>query len=265
MNYLDFLPKMDIVDKNGQEIPFHPNSEQKSFLEKMTNKNVILKARQIGFTSLILAIFTTDFLTVPNSRSVCISHDASSAQKLLDKVKFYLRSMEKKGLGINLKYNSRSELVNQDTNSTFFIGPAGSKTFGRGETLNNLHLSEFGFYPDPEALLASVMQAVVPNGRVIVESTANGMNFFKTFWDRAKSGSNSFTAHFHDNRFYSPEFLAEKQLELGDMFPQEYPASDLEAFLSSGNPFFDKASLAYYLTQIKDPVNSFKDYHDLPV
>jgi len=265
MNYLDFLPKMDIVDKNGQEVPFHPNSEQKTFLEKMTNKNIILKARQIGFSTLVLAIFTTDFLTIPNSRSVSISHDKISAQKLLDRVKFFLKSMEQKGLGINLKYDNRNELVNKDNGATFYIGPAGATTFGRGETLNNLHLSELGFYPDPEALLASVMQAVVPNGRVIIESTACGMNFFKTFWDKAKAGANNFTPHFHDNSFYAPEFLAEKKLELGDMFPQEYPASDLEAFLSSGNPFFDKASLAFYLTQIKDPVNSFKDFYDLPV
>lgn len=263
MNYIDNLMKFNIVNKEGQSIPFSVNDEQKRFIENMTGKDVILKSRQIGFSSLIEGIFTLDFLLKENSRSVCISHDAISAQKLLDRVKYFIKSAEEKGLQVNLKYNSRNELVNSDKNSSFYIGQAGSKSFGRGDTLNNLHLSEFAFYPNPELLLSSVLQSVVPGGRVIIESTANGMNYYKAFWDKAKAGQNNFTPHFFDNTFYSEEFLAEKKLELGDMFPQEYPTTDIEAFLSSGNPFFDKEALAWYLTQIKQPIATYPTHYDL--
>lgn len=266
MDYLSKLPKLDIVNKDGQTVSFTPNAYQQQYIENMTSRDVILKARQIGFSSLILALFTLDFLFIENSRSVCISHDSPSAQKLLDRVKFYIKSLEDKGLGINLKYNSRVELVNQDKNSSIYIGASGSKAFGRGDTINNLHLSEFAFYEDPEKLLSGVLQAVVPGGRVVIETTANGMNYFKTFWDKASTGANGFKPHFFDNSFYSKPFLDQKRMELGEeVFKQEYPSSDTEAFLSSGNPFFDRSALQAYLKTVIEPLNTYGSYHDLSI
>lgn len=263
MNYTDNISKFNIVDKNGQSVPFTVNPFQQKFLDEMTGKDIILKARQIGYSSLVLGIFTLDFLLKENSRSVCISHDGPSAQRLLDRVKYFLKSAEEQGLAINLKYNSRAELVNAEKNSTFYIGASGSKSFGRGDTLTNLHLSEFAFYPDSEKLLASVLQAVVPDGRVIIESTANGLNFFHEYWNRSVNGETSFKTHFYGNDFYDPAFLEQKQSELGDLFKQEYPATALEAFLSSGNPFFDRQSLEHYRNNIKEPLETYGGYYDL--
>jgi hypothetical protein len=265
MNITASLSKFDIVDKNGQSIPFTINPFQQKFIDEMTGRDIILKARQIGYSSLILGLFTLDFILKENSRSVCISHDSPSAQRLLDRVKYFLKSAEEKGLELDLKYNSRSELVNGKKNSTFYIGASGSKSFGRGDTLTNLHLSEFAFYPDPEKLLASVLQAVVPDGRVIIESTANGLNFFHEFWDKSVNGESGFKAHFYGNDFYNAEFLAQKQNELGELYKQEYPTTALEAFLSSGNPFFDKEALDYYRQHVQEPIETFKGYYDLPI
>jgi hypothetical protein len=256
MNYTTSLSKFTIVNKDGQSVSFEVNAFQRKFLDAMTGKDIILKARQIGYSSLILGLFTLDFLLKENSRSVCISHDAPSAQRLLDRVKYFLKSAEEKGLQLDLKYNSRSELVNASKNSTFYIGAAGSKSFGRGDTLTNLHLSEFSFYPDCEKLLASVLQAVVPGGRTIIESTANGSNYFKTFWDKTKRGETGFTGHFFGNDFYSQAFLDQKKQELGeDLYHQEYPLTDSEAFILSGDCFFDKIKLSQYLDQVKPTID----------
>jgi len=264
MNLNRSLTKFDIVSKDGQTIPFVVNSFQQNYLDKMSRRDVILKVRQVGFSSLILGLFTLDFLLIPNSRSVCISHDAPSAQKLLDRVKFFISSAEAKGLSVNLKYNSRNELMNADKNSSFYIGQAGSKSFGRGDTVNNLHLSEFAFYEDPERMLSGVLQALVPSGRAIIETTANGMNFLKTFWDKASVGENNFKAHFFGNTFYSKEFLDEKRLELGDeKFKQEYPATDTEAFLATGGLFFDRTALQGYLDTVQPPIQIYNSFYDL--
>lgn len=260
------IQKFDIVSKEGRTIPFVLNDFQQTYLKNCTHKDIILKSRQIGYSSLILALFTLDFLRIENSRSVCISHDAQSAQKLLDRVKFFIESAQQKGLQVNLKYNSRKELVNSDKNSSFYIGQAGSQSFGRGDTLHNLHLSEFSFYPDPETMLASTLQAVVPEGRVVIETTANGVNFFKSYWEKSKAGETGFKTHFFDNSFYSEEFLHEKRQELGDeLFKQEYPSSDLEAFIATGTPFFDREALMYYLSNVQEPIQTFNTYHDLPI
>ena len=265
-DYIKKISKFDIISKEGTSVPFIPNKPQRELLKDMENKNIVLKARQIGFSSLILAMFTIDFLTLENSRSIVISHDGDSALKLLDRVKFYITSAEEKGLQVNMKYNSRQEMMNADKNSSFYIGKAGSKSFGRGDTINNLHLSEFAFYPDPELLLSSVLQAVVPTGKVFIESTANGMNFYKTLWDESVSGARPFRTHFYGNKFYDEEFLKEKKRELGEeLFKQEYPETALEAFISSGNPFFDRKALELYARQVKEPERTFETYYDLSI
>ncbi len=244
-----------IVDKTGTDVPFVLNKVQERYLDEGTGRDVILKARQQGFSSLILALFTYDFLSVENSLSVIVADIANNASDLLDRVKFYLKAVEDKaGAKIPLKYNSKYELYNEQNHARYIIGTADNRDFGRSKTITNLHLSEFAFYPDAEKLFAGVMQAVVPSGRVIVETTANGFNYFKDFWDRCERGETNFKPlFFKASDFYSQEFLEDKKRELGRMYSQEYPESSAEAFLSSGETYFDKDALKYYMDNIKKP------------
>lgn len=256
MNYLKAISMFDIVNKSGERVGFKLNSEQQRFLSELTGRDVILKSRQIGFSSLILALFTVDFLTVENSRSVCISHDSDSATRLFDRVKFFIRSAQDKGLETHFKYNSRNELVNELNNATFYIGSANnSKSFLRGETVSNLHLSEIAYYPDPKSLFAGAVQAVVPTGRVILESTANGMNWLREFYYKSKQGETGYKTHFFSRDFYSLDFLEQKRRELADeeLFNQEYPESEESAFISSGRPFFNLETLNWYERLICEP------------
>lgn len=265
MNYAKAIAKFEIVDKSNKSVPFLVNKEQQKLLDEMTGRDVILKCRQIGFSSLILGIFSVDFLLRENWRGVILSHDGESAQILLDKAKGLIKSAEDKGLMVKLKYNSRHEIVNELKNSSLYIGKAGSKSFGRGDTLSALHLSEFAWLENPQRLLASILQAVTQDfSKVFIESTANGLNFFKEFWDRTVAGQTGFKAYFFGRDHYSQKFLEQKEQELGsELFLQEYPSNPTESFLSSGNPFFDKQAMSHYLDLIKDPIESFQTYHDL--
>lgn len=262
MNYKNNIAKFSIVDKNGQSVPFELNAIQEQLINGLTGRDIVLKARQIGCSSVVLVLFTLDFILVPNSRSVCISHDSPSAQRLLDRVRYFISSAEEKGLAINLKINNRNELINADKNSTFYISQAGSTL--RGDTINNLHIAEWAYFPDAEDFLASALQAVTPKGRVVIESTPNGTNFFKTFWDKSKRGDTGFNIHFFDRSFYAPEFLSQKKMELGDqLFEQEYPGNDLDCFLSSGKLFFDKDALKQYLLAVHPPQHTYGGYYEL--
>lgn len=258
MKYLKFKELIEkyfeIVDKKQQVVPFLLNKAQEDFLGKMSEKNVILKSRQLGFSSLLLAVLTLRFLFKQNQRCVVVSHETSATQFLLDRVKFYVASLEKKhNTKVPLKYNSRSEMVNEAMNSTFYVGTAGSRSFGRGDTLTALLLSEFAFYDNPESLLTGALQAVVPDGLVFIETTANGFNFFKTFWDGAQE--RGFKKHFYAPTWeYDDAFLQQKKKELGRFFAQEYPNSPEEAFLSSGDLYFDKNALQILLQGAKEPL-----------
>jgi hypothetical protein len=256
LKYKRFIEtRLKIVNKEQQVVPFILNKIQNKYLtEDYTGNDIILKARQQGFSSLILAIFTFDFLLKENQRNVIVADIADNAQELLDRVKFYLKSYEEAiGYKIPLKYNSKYELFNQATNSRYTIGTADNTDFGRSKTVTNLHLSEAFFYPHFEKMLAGALQTVVPDGRVIFETTANGFNYGKTFWDACERGEKPFKALFYPaSDFYDKDFLRKKEEELDRFFPQEYPETAIEAFVTSGDTFFNKESLALYLEETKD-------------
>ena len=239
-----------IVDKNGDYVPFILNSVQSKYLdEDSTGRDIVLKARQQGFSSLILARFTTDFLMAANSQSVVVADIEENAEALLERVKGYIVSWEEKHkIKVPLKYNSRSVLVNEVMGSKYTIGTAKATEFGRSRTITNLHLSEAAFYPNLGKILAGAGNAVTPNGYVVMETTANGFSEFKEFWDKSERDETGYAPLFYSaSSMYDADFLAKKEKEQGRLYRQEYPETPLEAFLTSGDQFFDQNALERYM------------------
>ncbi|GAC1503201.1 MAG: hypothetical protein NVS1B10_08210 [Candidatus Saccharimonadales bacterium] len=254
-NYADFVEKrLTIVNKEGKNVPFKLNPIQEAYVRLSSNRDIILKARQQGFSSFILAAFTADFLLKENSNSVVVADKSDNAIALLGRVKHYLKAYEEyTGTKIPLKYNSKYQLVNGANNATYTIGTAQEQDFGRSRTITNLHLSEAAFYPNLPSLLAGAAQAVVPNGKLVIETTANGFNAFKTLWDDSVLGHTAYQPlFFKASDFYDQPTLELKHKELGErLFKQEYPETPIEAFITSGATFFDQSSLAWYLNLVK--------------
>lgn len=278
-----------IVDKKAQTRPFILNEPQNKILNALSSRDIILKARQEGISSLILAIFAVDFLTIENVRCVVISHESGATQKLFDKVKFYLDSVKRTFPGdapFHLKYNSRSELVNTDKNSVFYIGTAGSRTFGHGDTIHNLHISELSRWPNQEKLMIGLMQAVPRHGRVVIETTANGIgDYFFNLWKKSQSPQSPFKPHFlpwFDLSEYSLPIrerfvLTEEEVEIQktynltneqmnwrrykieelggniEAFQEQFPANANEAFIVSGNPIWPPGTLKWYERHCEPP------------
>lgn len=249
---------LTIIDKTGTEVPFALNDIQNKFVEVATGKDIILKARQQGFSSEILGAFTGDFIYRENSLSVVIADIADNAQDLLSRVKHYIKSWEQKNkVKVPLKYNSKYELQNAANNARYIIGTAENADFGRSKTITNLHMSEAAFYKQFTKLQASAGTALVPNGRFVIETTANGFNEFKTFYNASERGETEFTPHFfRASNFYTQEFLEAEQKRLGRLFQQEYPETAQEAFLTSGDTYFDTDAMRWYLENVKEPITA---------
>jgi hypothetical protein len=258
-NYLPFIrDNFTIIDKQGEEVSFVPNPVQERYAHEASGHDIILKARQQGFSSLILAVFTTDFILKENSRSVIVADIEENAQELLDRVKHYIRSYEKiNNTKVPLKYNSKSELYNQATNGRYTIGTAKATEFGRSKTITNLHLSEAAFYPNLSKILKGAGNAVVPNGRYILETTANGYNPFRELWVEAEMGNKDFKPLFYRaSDFYTEQELDTKRRQAitENDYLQEFPESPSDAFQTSGQCYFDMESLRAYDSRTKVPV-----------
>jgi hypothetical protein len=100
-------------------------------------------------------------------------------------------------LPFDLERSSTHELKNKTMNSYYYIGTAGARAFGHGETINDLHVSELSRWPEQEKMMIGLMQAVPKDGRIIIETTANGYgDFFNNLWTKNKDHPDPFVCHF---------------------------------------------------------------------
>jgi len=176
---------ISIKDKDRYIVPFVFNPIQEIFYKKYTEMNakgvrrhIILKPRQLGFTTLVCALFLTECILVPNTVAAIIAHDAESTARIFEITKLMYDKLPEEIKPLK-KYSSKREIVFEDIGSKIFIGTAGSVGFGRGMTINLLHASEYAFWEKPEELLPSLLETVPKdNGVIIYETTANGYNHF---------------------------------------------------------------------------------------
>ena len=171
---------------------------------------VILKARQLGFSTLTEGLFFADTATHSNVFTLIMAHQEDATAHLFAMNKLFYDALPAK-IKPMLKNSNAQELVfenptrdpaekaaNPGLRSRIRCVTAGSRGAGRSFTLRNVHLSEVAFWPKFLETLDGILQAVPddPDTCVVIESTAKGYNEFKTFWDDAVSGKNGFRAVF---------------------------------------------------------------------
>lgn len=166
-----------IKDKNGKKVLFQYNQVQDEYQKNKHNRNIILKARQQGFTTYECINALDSCLFNQYFDAGIIAHTVDDAEKIFtNKVKF--------------AYDSLPEFIKIKTTPTndragelrFPNGSSINVSSGyRGGTLMKLHVSEFGKicvkYPEKaREIITGAFNAVPTNGDLTIESTAEGMN-----------------------------------------------------------------------------------------
>ena len=290
-----------IRNKEGRIVNFKLNNPQQRLYniikeQKKVNKPVriiILKARQMGFSTLTESILFKDTVTKFNRRTGIITHLDTATTNLFNMSKLMLDNLPDE-LKPSVKNSNAKELIfDNDTGtglkSKIKCMTAGTSGVGRSDTFDNLHLSELAFWQgDVTATLTGLFQAVpnLPDTMIIIESTANGFEKFKELWDQAVNGENDyiplFVAWYELPEYtmpYSGFKLTQEEEELKklynlsndqlewrrwcirnncqndiDQFKQEYPSNPEEAFISTGRCIFDKEEIIKRLRYVPKPL-----------
>lgn len=186
-----------VVNKDRETVDFRLNSAQRQLDANLTGRDIIPKARQEGISTYFLGRYTAACLSQENVRAVIISHETTSTQRLLKRARYFVdkfRGPEKP----KTSTMSQNEISFTNTNSMIYIGTAGAKAFGRGDTITHLHCSEYAYWPNAKDLLDGLVDAVPLNsGEIAIESTGNGQG--NDYYDRcmrAFEGQSSFKCHF---------------------------------------------------------------------
>ena len=203
---LEYIQRfLKIIDKKGNTVPLVLNEPQMRLYEVIRSqwnagkpvRIIILKARQMGFSTLTEAIIFWMAATAFYVRCMIVAHteDATNNLFLMSK-RFYdnlpaaLKPMQQASNAQELVFDrpSRSKDSGPGLGSRIRCATAGGHGVGRSFTVKALHLSEFAFWPGNKLeTLTGLMQAVPdePGTLIIIESTANGFEEFKKQWDSA--------------------------------------------------------------------------------
>lgn len=164
-----------ITDKKGKKIRFKMNAAQEELFDNFWYRNLVLKARQLGFTTFVLILMLDACLFRPNTRCALIAHSIKAANRLFrEKVKFAYENLPDQ---IKTTVSARN-----DTAGEYVFNNGSSITVDtgfRGGTLRYLHISEFGkicrLYPDKaEEIVTGAIEAVGDGCVATIESTAEG-------------------------------------------------------------------------------------------
>ena len=253
---LYFSKCLKIRDKESNIVAFTTNPSQEKLIaiveawekkypkktERPTLYIIILKARQIGFSTATEAIFFHQLHFSFNKVAMVVSYDDDSASTINDmSQRFYnylpqfLKPLSRpyRGKGLlmeNPKFDPNkaiSDRNNPGLQNKFFIETARNANAGSSYTINYLHLSEVAKWPgNPKETMTSILQAVPKNNSiVVVESTAKGYNYFKDLWDDAVAGRNDYIPLFvawHEHAEYTMPYtgfeLTQEEKELKQLY-----------------------------------------------
>lgn len=262
---------LKILDKSKNLVPFKWNRAQRHFHAHRTGRDLILKARQLGFSTLIQGELFRRAVTSTRT-TMTMAHDDETTQKLRRMADRFWENCRFGSIQPARKYSNATLTSYPEFDSESIIATAGSKDAGRGGTYTDFHGSEVAFWKDAEKIVAGAMQGGNPD--VVLESTPNGTQGY--FYERcmeALRGEGVWTLHFYpwwwDDAYrvelepgqeliYTDEEQAlverhaltaeqiqwrrTKQKELGRLFIQEYPEDPYSCFLTSGNSYFGDLS-----------------------
>ena len=263
------------------------NRAQREYSQNCGQRNIVLKARQLGITTYVAARFFVQTITRPGRVAVQVAHTQESAEAIFTIVRRFWEKLPvglRRGALLPSRANVR-QLAFPRLDSEYRVETADANA-GRGMTIHYLHCSEVSRWPrDASESLASLRAAVAPGGEVVLESTPNGAT--GVFYDEwQKSAEIGQTQHFfpwwfegnyrqvvrgslglltpEEMRLKSECGLDEQQIawrrtqwaSLSNLARQEYAEDANACFLTSGECVFDLGAIEKATAQAAKVVQS---------
>jgi len=235
-----------IQTKDSKLVPMPLNKAQRDYLTRRKKRNYILKARQLGFSTIGLIDLLDETMYNRNVNTAIVAHEKQKVVKLFEIIK---RAYE--NLPNDPRIKPRASIENRNE---LYFPDIGSKIYvtvdTRGETAHRLHISELAFIANAEAKLAATLESVPKHGMITFETTANGMsNYAFSEWN----DSNSEFEKFFYNWLWDDDYRLETDVPYADLL-EEYRvlAIQYELMVDAPEKFeLDSEQLAFYISKVR--------------
>ena len=172
-----------IVDKHGHIVKFQLNPAQEKLLGGLHFLNVILKARQLGFSTFVLLLALDCSLFNKNFSAGLIAHTLDDAKYLLDRIRLAYENLPPVIKENIVLTKDNTEEMSFNNGSIIRVGVS-----LRSGTYNFVHISEYGKIcaKDPgkaDEIKTGALNTLAPRQLCFIESTAEGRS--GDFFDKA--------------------------------------------------------------------------------
>jgi len=277
LSFEDFCERYLVVqNKAGEIVPLALNRAQQQLVRQLTGRDIVLKARQLGMSTVIQAwLFYQQMRGGARTSTLC--HEDELTSTLRRMVDLYYNSLapdvRPARRYANAKLTTYEGLYSEGSIAT--VGGQAGLRKGRGASVTHIHGSEVAFWPDADNVMSAAMQA--GNPAIVLESTPNGMtgwfyercmealdgdgawalHFFPWWWDdeyRLPLGPGETLAYTDEERALVDahgldaeqiKWRRAKRRELPNSFAQEYPEDPYSCFLASGRSYFGDVEHVY--------------------
>ena len=237
------------------KIPFLLYDYQEEVLNayEKNRYNVVLKARQLGISTLI-AGYSLWLMTFHSDKNILVvATKQDTAKNLVTKVRFmhsnlptWLKNRCIEDNKLSLRYANGSQIK----------AVASSEDAGRSEALSLLILDEAAFIDKIDTIWAAAQQTLSTGGDCIAVSTPNGVgNWFHEVWTKALAGENTFNTlklHWTLHPERDQEWRDEQDVLLGPSLAAQECDTD---FITSGKGVIDGLILKWYEDElVSDPI-----------
>jgi hypothetical protein len=210
-----------IVNKPGSAGPVHPQAgadavlggDRPSAPRRSADADLVAEGaagrdQQVGISTGTQDTIVQRVTQYSDHRGLVLAQEHGTAGQLFNIGSLIYESLPEDIPGFKPKVVGRRKdrMREFDNHSWYRADSAKEFESGRGLTLHSLHISELAFFPDAQRKLTGVLQAVPnePGTLIVLESTANGQNYFKDLWDTAEAGESDYVPFFSARGSRSP-------------------------------------------------------------
>jgi hypothetical protein len=288
---------VQITQKQGAPMYFSPDrwfDEQRLFQERRTGLDIVLKGRQIGFSTFEMVRDLQFALTHPGTQTLIVGQETDLANKLFLQLRTMWLSLREQGGMPSTRYDNIRELYFDGLQSSIRVVEAGAsreaaRKKGRSGTIHRLHATEVAFWSYPAEAMSGLMNAVPSTGEIVIESTPNGaFGMFYQLCKQAQSGAGRFRFHFYPwhmhaeyrsplvprfnpaprdaiERSLRDEGCDDEQIQWWreqcddpakgvETASEEYPRDPESCFRTAGSPYIDPRHIERHRRDTREPV-----------
>ncbi len=260
-----------VRDRSGRNIPLVPNRVQREYERRRGQRNIVLKARQMGISTWVSGRLFLKTITQPGTLTVQVAHTQEAAESIFRMVHRFMQHLPRRiRMGaLRTSRCSRRQIIFPALDSEYRVETAADPNAGRGLTITNLHCSEVARWGGEASETLQGLRAAMPaTGELVLESTPMGAggcfwqewqeaeatglmrHFFPWWWEPSYSGMAVCETTLTDleRRLMREHGLTHAQIghrrdlqaNFRGLAKQEYAEDANECFLSSGDCVFDR-------------------------